>query len=192
MKTITVFRIVTKNNVMKKTKNIEIRDQELPNNLSYNTSVVNLAIHKITELKIKLNILPEIMIVVDIAKTTTIIIHIEIMIDTEVTVEIMHKTSIALIFDKDTIIDLKFHTHPDLDTTTIIKELHPDLHIDHHTETLLIIDIILDQDIDLVLKHKEIPLDDIIIHKDLHPNQEITDHDLEHLHRIDNKIESIK
>ena len=105
----------------------------------------------------------------------------------------MHKTTIARILDKDTTIDLKVHTHPDLDMTTIIKEeLQPDLHIDHHTETLLIIDIILDQDIDLVLNHKEVPLDDIFIHIDLHPNQEITDHDLEHLHRIDNKIESIK
>ena len=52
--------------------------------------------------------------------------------------------------------------------------------------------LILDQDIDLVLNHKEIPLGDIIIHIDLHPNQEITDHDLEHLHRTDNKTESIK
>ena len=35
--------------------------------------------------------------------------------------------------------------------TIIIKEeLHPDLYIDHHTETTPIIDIILDQDIDLV------------------------------------------
>ena len=70
--------------------------------------------------------------------------------------------------------------------------IHPDLHIDHHTETPLITDIILDQDIDLVLNHKEITLDDIITHIDLHPNQEITDLNLEHLQRIDNKIESIK
>ena len=61
--------------------------------------------------------------------------------------------------------------------TTIIKEeLHPDLHIDHHTEISLITDIILDQDIDLVLNHKEIPLNDIITHIDFHLNQEITDH----------------
>ena len=142
----------------------------------------------------KLIILLEIMNVVDIAETTpTIMIDIEIMTDTEVTVEIIHKTTIDLILDKDTTIDLKVHTHPDLDMTTIIKEeLHPDLHIDHRTETILITDIILDQDIDLVLNHKEIPLDDIIIHIDLHPNQEITDHDLEHLHRTDNKTESIK
>ena len=192
-KTITVFRIVTKNNVMKNTKNIEKRDQEPPNNRSYNISVVNPAILKITELKIKLIILPEIMIIIDIAKIITIMIDIEIMIDTEVTAEIIHKTIIDLILDRDTTIDLKVHIHPDLDMTTIIKEeLHPDLHIDHHTETPLIIDTILDQDIDLVLDHKEIPLDDIIIYIDLHPNQEITDHDLEHLHRIDNKIESIK
>ena len=179
---------------MKNTKNIEIRDQELPNNRSYNTSVVNPAILKITELKIKLNILLEIMTVVGIAKTTpTIMIDMKIIIDTEVTIEIIHKTTIDLILDKDTTIDLKVHTHPDLDMTTIIKEeLHPDLQIDHHTKTTLITDIILDQDIDFVLNHKEIPLDDIIIHIDLHPNQEITDHDLEHLHRTDNKTESIK
>ena len=178
---------------MKNTKNKEIRDQELPNNLSYNTSVVNPAFLKITGMKIKLIILPEIMIIVDIAKIITIMIDIEIMKDTEVTAEIIHKTIIDLILDKDTTIDLKVHIHPDLDMTTIIKEeLHPDLHIDHHTEKPLITDIILDQDLDLVLSHKEIPLDDIIIHIDLHPNQEITDHDLEHLHRIDNKLESIK
>ena len=188
-----MFQIVIKNNVMKNTKNIEIRDQELPNNRSYNTSVVNPSILEITELKIKLNILLEIMIVVDIAKTTTIMMDIETVIDTEVIVEIIHKTTIDLILDKDTTIDLKVHTHPDPDMTTIIKEeLHPDHHIDHHTETTLITDIILDQDTDLNLNHKEIPLDNIIIHIDLHPIQEITDHDLEHLHRTDNKIESIK
>ena len=154
IKTITVFRIVTKNNVMKNTKNIEIRDQELPTNRSYNTSVVNPAILKIPELKIKLIILPVTMIVEDLTKITSIMIDIEIMIDTEVTVEIIHKTTIKLNLDKDTAIDLKVHTHPDLDMTTIIKEeLHPDLHIDHHTETILITDIILDQDIDLVLNH---------------------------------------
>ena len=178
---------------MKNTKNIEIRDQELPNNRSYNTSVVNPAIFKINELKRKLIILPEILIIVDIDKIITLMIDTEIMIDTEVTAEIIHKTNIDLILDKDTTIGLKVHIHPDLDMTTIIKEeLHPDLHIDHHTETLLIIDIIFDQDIDLVLNHKAIPLDDMIIHIDLHPNQESTDHDLEHLHRTYNKIESIK
>ena len=193
IKTITVFQIVTKNNVTKNTKNIEIRNQELPNNHSYNTSVVNPAVLEITELKMKLIILPGIMIVVDIAKITTIMIDVEIMIHAEVTAEIIHKTIIDLILDKDTTIDLKVHIHPDLDMTTIIKEeLHPDLHIEHHTETSLITYIILDQDIDLVFNRKEIPLDDIIIHIDLHPNQEITDHNLEHLHRIDNKIESIK
>ena len=51
IKTITVFQIVTKNNVMTNTKTLEIRDQELPNNRSYITSVVNPAILKITELK---------------------------------------------------------------------------------------------------------------------------------------------
>ena len=144
----------------KNTKNIEIRDQELPNNLLYKTSVVNPAILKITELKIELIILLETMTVIDIVKTTPIIvIDIEIMIDTEVTVENIHKTTIDLILDKDTPKDPKVHTHLDLDMTTIIKEeLHPDPHIDHHTETTLITDIILDQDIDLALNHKEIVL----------------------------------
>ena len=134
-------------------QNIEIRDQGLPNNRLYNTSVANPAILKITELKIKLIILLEIMTVKDIVKTTpTIVIDIEIMIDFEVTVENIHKTTIDLILDKDTTIDPKVHTHLDLDMTTIIKEeLHPDPHIDHHTETTLITDIILDQDIDLAL-----------------------------------------
>ena len=159
-KTITVFQSVIKNNVTKNTKNIEIRDQELPNNLLYKTSVVNPAILKITELKIELIILLETMTVIDIVKTTPIIvIDIEIMIDTEVTVENIHKTTIDQILDKDTTIDPKVHTHLDLDMTTIIKEeLHPDPHINHHTETTLITDIILDQDIDLALNHKEIVL----------------------------------
>ena len=73
--------------------------------------------------------------------------------------------------------------------TIIIKEeLHLDLHIDLPRETDPIIDTILDQDIDLVLNHRETPLDDTIIHIDLHPDQEITDQDLEHRHRTDNKI----
>ena len=134
------------------------------------------------------------MTVTDIVKTTpTIVVDIEMMIDTEVTVEIIHKTTIDLILDKDTTIDPKVLTHLDLDMTTNIKEeLHPDPHIDHHTGTTLITDIILDQEIDLALNHKETPLDDIITHIDLHPNQEITDYDLERLHRTDNKTESIQ
>ena len=76
--------------------------------------------------------------------------------------------------------------------TIIIKEkLHLDLHIDLPIETILIIDTILDQDIDLVLNHKETPLDDTFIHTDLHPDQEITDQDLEHLHKTDNKIKEL-
>ena len=74
-------------------------------------------------------------------------------------------------------------------TIIIDDELHPDLHLDHHTGTTPIIDIIFDQDIDLVVNHKETPLEGIITLTDLHPDQEITDQDLEHLHKIDNKIE---
>ena len=77
-------------------------------------------------------------------------------------------------------------------TILIKEELHLDLHIDHHTETTLVIDTILDQDVDLVLNHKETPLDDTISRIDLHPDQEVTDEDLEHPHKTDNKIELIK
>ena len=131
------------------------------------------------------------MTVINIIKTThTIVIDIGTMTDTEATVEIIHKTIIDPLLDKNNITNLKVHTHLDLDMTIIIKEeLHPDLHIDHHTGTTLITDIIHDQVIDPAHNHKEIPFDCIITHIDLHLNQEITDHDLECLHRIDNKIE---
>ena len=113
-----------------------------------------------------------------------------IMTDTEATVEIIHKIIIDLILDKDITIDLKAHTNLDSNMTNIIKEeIHPDLHIDHHTETTPIKDTILDQDKDLVLNHKETPLDDTITRIDLHPDQEIRDHDLEHPHKTDNKTE---
>ena len=83
-------------------------------------------------------------------------IDIEIMIDTEITAEIIHKTTIDLIVDQYITIDPKVYTHLDLDMTTIIREeLHLDPHRDHHTETTLITDIILDQDIDLALNHKK-------------------------------------
>ena len=74
-------------------------------------------------------------------------------------------------------------------TTITKKELHPDLHIDHHTETTPLIGIIHDQDIDLVLNYKETLLDDTITRIDLHLDQEITDQDLEHPHKTDNKTE---
>ena len=107
------------------------------------------------------------------------------MTDIEATVEIVHKTIIDLILDKDITIDLQVHTHLDPDMTIIIKkELHLDLHLVLHIATTLIIDTI-----DLVLNHKETPLDNIIIRIDLHPNQEITDQDLEHPHKTDNEIE---
>ena len=105
------------------------------------------------------------------------------MTDTEATADRIHKIIINLILDKDITIDLQVHTHLGLDMTIVIKEeRHLDLHIDHHTETIPIIDTILDQDIDLVLNHKETPLDDTITRIDLHPDQEITDKDIEHPH----------
>ena len=78
----------------------------------------------------------------------------------------------------------------DLDLIIIIKaELHLDLHIDLYTEITQITDITPTQDTDLVLNHKETPLNDIIIHIDLHQDLEILDHDLEHPHETDNKTE---
>ena len=106
----------------------------------------------------KINIFLEITTVIKIIKITTpaTLTDIEIMTDTEVTVEIIHKIIIYLILDKDITIDLKVHTHLDPDTTIIIKEEHhPDLQRDQHTETTPIIDITHDQDIDLVLNHKD-------------------------------------
>ena len=192
MKTIMVIQIVIKNNVMKNIKFIKVRDQELLNNPLYNISVVNPVIHKRIKLKIKMIVLLETTTVIDIIKITTLTIttDIEITIDIEAIVEIIHKIIIDLILDKDITIDLQVHTHLDPNMTTIIKEeLQPDLHIDHHTEITPIIDIIHDQDIDLVLKRKETPLDDTITHIDLHLDQEITDQDLEHPDKTDNKTE---
>ena len=186
-----VIQIVIKNNVMKKIKDIKIRDQELLNNPLYNISVVNPVILKKRKMKIKMIILLETTTVIDIIKITTLTImtDIEITTDIEATVENVHKIIIDQILDKDTLIDLHVHTHLDPDMTTIIRE---ELHIDHHIETTPIINIIHDQDIDLVLNHKETPLDDTITHIDLHLDLEITDQDLEHPHKTDNKTEYIK
>ena len=143
-------------------------------------------------MKMKMTILLKITTVIDIIKTTTptTMTDIEITTDTAATVEIIHKIIIDLIVDKDFTIDLQIHTHLDPDMTIIIKEeLLLNSHIDLFIETTLIVDVILDQDIDLVPNHKEIPLDDTIIQIDLHPDQEIRDQDLEHLHKTDNKIE---
>ena len=74
-------------------------------------------------------------------------------------------------------------------TTIIKKEIHLDLHIDHHTKIIPNIDTNPDQVIDRVLNHKETPLDDTIIHIDPHQDQEILYQDLEHPHKTDNKTE---
>ena len=132
-------------------------------------------------MKIKMIIPLETTTVIDITKTTTLTIttDIEITIDIEATVEIIHKIFIDLILNKDITKDLRVHTHLDPDMTTNTKEeLHPDLHIDHHIETTPIIDIIHDQDIDLVLNHKETLLDNTITRIDLHLDQAITEQDL--------------
>ena len=110
------------------------------------------------------------------------------MIDIVAIVENIRKTTIDQILDKDITTDLEVHI--DLDLINIIKEgLHLDLHIDLHTEITQITDITLAQDTDLVLNHKETPLNDISIHIDLHQDLEILDHDLEHPHETDNKTE---
>ena len=105
----------------------------------------------------------EITTVIDIIKITTptTMTDIEITTDIEVTAEIIHKIIIDLIIDKYITKELQVHTHLDPDMTIIInEELHPDLHIDHHTETTPIIYIIPGRDIDLVRNHKETLLDD--------------------------------
>ena len=110
------------------------------------------------------------------------------MIDIVAIVDNIRKTTIDQILDKDTTIDLVVHI--DLDLIIITKEeLHLDLHIDLHTEKPQITDITPAQDTDLVRNHKETPLNDIIIHIDLHQDLEILDHDLEHPQETDNKTE---
>ena len=117
-----------------------------------------------------------------------ITINTEIMIDIVAIVENIRKTTIDQILDKVITTDLEVHI--DLDLRIIIKEeLHLDLYIDLHTEITQITDITLAQDTDLVLNHKETPLNDIIIHIDLHQDLEILDHDLEHPHETDKKTE---
>ena len=148
-----------------------------------------------TLMKTKMVILLEIMSVIILIKTITptTTTDIEIMTDIEAIVEIIHKIIIDFFPDKDITIDLQVHINLDPDMTISFKEeLLLDLHKDLPIETTLITDTILDQDIDPVLNHKETPLDDTIIHIDLHPDQEIVDQDLEHLHKTDNKIEEIK
>ena len=130
---------------------------------------------------------PQIMIVINTIKTT-IMTDTETMIDIVAIVENIRKTTIDQTLDRDIIIDPEVRI--DLDLITIIKEeLHLDLHIDLHTEITQIIDIILAQDTDLALNHKETPLNDIIIHIDLHQDLEILDQDLEHPQETDNKTE---
>ena len=106
------------------------------------------------------------------------------MIDIVAIVENIRKTTIDQTLDKDIIIDPEVRI--DLDLIIIIKE---ELHLDLHTEITQITDIILAQDTDLVLNHKETPLNDIIIHIDLHQDLEILDQDLEHPQETDNKTE---
>ena len=121
-------------------------------------------IHKKIETKIQM-IIP-IKIIIHITKTIHItMIDIDIILDIDAIVEIIRKTITDLILDKDTRIDLKARINLDPYKTIIIKEeLHPDLHIDHHTEITPIRDFIPDQKIDLVLNHKETPSDDTITH----------------------------
>ena len=171
---------------MMNTKNTITKDHELLNNRLYNIFAVNLITHKKLEMTIQI-LTPQIMIVTNIIKIT-ITIDTEIMIDIVAIVENIHKTTTDQILDKDFTIDLEAHI--DLDLIIIInEELHLDLHIDLHTEITQITDITLAQDTDLVLNHKETPLNDIIIHIDLHQDLEILDHYLEHPHETDNKTE---
>ena len=180
IKIIIVFQIVIKNNVMTNTRNTITEDHELLNNPLYNIFAVNLIILRKIEMKIQ-TLIPQIMIVINIIKTT-------IMIDTETIVENIRKTTIDQTLDKNIIIDPEVRI--DLDLIIIIKEeLHLDLHIDLHTEITQITDIILAQDTDLVLNHKETPLNDIITHIDLRQDLEILDQDLEHPQETDNKTE---
>ena len=74
-------------------------------------------------------------------------------------------------------------------TTSSLTDLyHKDKDSDS-TASTRVTDIVLAQDTDLVLNHKETPSNDIIIHIDLHQNLKILDQDLEHPQETDNKTE---
>ena len=162
---------------MTNTRNTITKDHELLNNPLYNIFAVNLIILRKIEMKIQ-TLIPQIMIVINIIKTT-IMKDTETMIDIVAIVESIRKTPIDQTLDKDIIINPEVRI--DLDLIIIIKEEHHlDLHIDLHTEITQITDIILAQDTDVVLNHKETALNDIIIHIDLHQDLEILDQDLEH------------
>ena len=167
---------------MTNTRNTITNDHELLNNPLYNIFAVNLIILKKIEMTIQI-LTPQIMIVTNIIKITTMI-DIETMIDIVAIVENIHKTTIDQILDKDITTDLEVHI--DLDLIIIIKE---ELHLDLHIEITPTTGITLAQDTDLVLDHKETPLNDIIIHIDLHQDLEILDQDLEHPQETDNKTE---
>ena len=168
------------------TKNIKTKDHELLNNLLCNIFAVNPTTHKKLEMTTQI-LTPQIAIVILIIKIT-ITIDTKIMIDIVAIVENIRKTTIDQILDKDFTIDLDVRIDLDL-MINIKEELHLDLHIDLHTEITQITDITLAQGTDLVLNHKETPLNDIIIHIDLHQDLEILDHDLEHPRETDNKTE---
>ena len=167
---------------MTNTRNTITKDHELLNNPLYNIFAVNLIILRKIEMTIQI-LTPQIMIVINIIKTT-IMIDTETMIDIVAIVENIRKTTIDQTLDKDIITDPEVRI--DLDLIIIIKE---ELHIDLHTEITQITDIILAQDTDLFLNHKETPLNDKIIHIDLHQDLEILDQDLEHPQETDNKTE---
>ena len=183
-----MFQIVPKNNVMKNIRDIKIQDQELLNNPLYNTFEVNLIIHKKIKLRIKI-----ITLLINIIKTIPItMINIEITTDTEAIVGNIHKIIIGRFLNKDSIIDREVHIKMNRDMTTTIKEeLHSVPHKDHHIERTQIIVTFLNLDKNLVLNHKKTLLDDITTRTDLHPDEAIIDHDLEHLHKT-NKIELTK
>ena len=81
---------------------MKTKDQELPNNHLYNTSVVNPVIRKKVEMKMKMVTLLETMTVTNMTKTIIPITRIDI----EVVAETIHKIIIDLILDKDITIDL--------------------------------------------------------------------------------------
>ena len=166
---------------MTNTRNTITKDHELLNNPLYNLFAVNLMILKKIEMTIQI-FTPQIMIVINIIKIT-LMIDTETMIDIVAIVENIRKTTTDQTLDKDIIINLEVRM--DLDLIIIKEELHLDLHI----EITQITDIILAQDADLVLNHKETPSNDIIIHIDLHQDLEILDQDLEHPQETDNKTE---
>ena len=152
---ITPSLLVSKNNEMMKINVLHMLDQNLHKNHSYNTSVLLLK----TEQKIMI-----------------IAIEAEVPHATTLTTKLIHKIDTVLHLEIDLVMTKALLLHSTLDHDMILIDaihapivLHTDLHIDPLIDTILALDI------DHAPIQETIILQDIQIHTDHLPDQEILD-----------------